>query len=66
MTYVLNIGHNSTRISNYLERIILSNSTRVMSMVDPVATCIETSKIDNDENYVACKLITLSSFISIY
>ena len=35
------------RASNYLERIVLSNMTHIMSIVDPVATHIETLRIDS-------------------
>ena len=34
-------------ISNYPERITLSNLTRIMSMVDIVAIDVETPRIDN-------------------
>ena len=36
----------SRRTPNYPERIILSNSTHIMSMVDPAAIVVETLKID--------------------
>ena len=36
----------SRRTSNYLERIVLSNLTHMMSMVDPVAIGVETPRID--------------------
>ena len=36
----------SRRISNYPERITLSNLTHMMSMVDPIAISVETLKID--------------------
>ena len=36
------------RISNYLERIILSNPTHMMSMADPLASSIETLRIHNE------------------
>ena len=35
------------RTSNYLERITLSNSIHMMSMVDPIAIDVETPKIDS-------------------
>ena len=35
------------RISNYLERIILSDMAHIMSMADPVAISVETIKIDS-------------------
>ena len=37
----------SRRISNYPERIALSNPTHMMSMVDPIAIGVETLRIDN-------------------
>ena len=36
-----------SRTSNYLERIVLSNTTHTMSMVDPIAINVETLRIDN-------------------
>ena len=36
----------SRRASNYLEKIILSNSTHMMSMADPIAIGVETLMID--------------------
>ena len=38
----------SRRISNYLERITLSDPTHMMSMTDPVAISVETLKIDSE------------------
>ena len=38
----------SGRISNYLERISLSNPTHMMSMADPVAIGVETLRIDSE------------------
>ena len=35
------------RTSNYLERIILSNLTHMMSMADPIAIGVETLRIDS-------------------
>ena len=35
------------RTLNYLERIALSNSTHMMSMADPIATNVETLRIDS-------------------
>ena len=32
---------------NYLERIVLPDPTHVMSMVDPVASSVETLRIDS-------------------
>ena len=37
----------SRRISNYPERIVLSNPTHMMSMVDPIAIGMETLRIDS-------------------
>ena len=37
----------SRRTSNYPERIALSNLTHIMSMADPVATGVETPRIDS-------------------
>ena len=37
----------SRRISNYSERITLSNLTHMMSMVDPIAIGLETLRIDS-------------------
>ena len=37
----------SRRTSNYRERIILSNPTHMMSMVDLIAIGVETLRIDN-------------------
>ena len=37
----------SRRISNYLERIGLSNPTHMMSMADPIAIGVETLRIDS-------------------
>ena len=37
----------SRRTSNYLEIIILSNPTHMMSMADPVAIGVETLRIDS-------------------
>ena len=37
----------SGRILNYLERIVLSNPTHMMSMADPVAIGVETLMIDS-------------------
>ena len=37
----------SRRTSNYLERITLSDSTHMISMIDLVAIGVETLKIDN-------------------
>ena len=37
----------SRRTLNYLERIVLSNQTHIMSMVDPIAIGIETLRIDS-------------------
>ena len=36
----------SRRTSNYIERIILFNLTHMMSMADPMATSVETPRID--------------------
>ena len=38
----------SRRTSNYLERIALSNPTRMMSMTDPIAIGVETLRIDSE------------------
>ena len=35
------------RISNYLERIALSDLTHMMSMIDPIAIGVETLRMDN-------------------
>ena len=35
------------RTSNYLERILLYDLTHMMSMADPVAIDVETSRIDS-------------------
>ena len=35
------------RISNYLERIVLSVLTHIMSMADPIAISVETLRIDS-------------------
>ena len=35
------------RTSNYLERIVLSNSSHMMSMADPIAIGVETLRIDS-------------------
>ena len=37
----------SRRTSNYPERIVLSNLTHMMSMVDPIAIGMETLRIDS-------------------
>ena len=37
----------SRRTSNYLERIILSDLSHIMSMVDLVIICVETRMIDS-------------------
>ena len=37
----------SRGISNSPERIVLSDSTHMMSMVDPIAIDVETLRIDN-------------------
>ena len=37
----------SSRTSNYSEIIALSNSTHMMSMVDPIAIGVETLRIDS-------------------
>ena len=37
----------SRRISNYPEKIIISNPTHMMSMVDPVTIDVETLRIDS-------------------
>ena len=37
----------SRRTSNYAKRISLSDSTHMMSMVDPLAISVETLKIDS-------------------
>ena len=37
----------SRRTSNYPERIALSNPTRMMSMVAPIAISVETLRIDS-------------------
>ena len=37
----------SRRTSNYLERIVLSNPTHMMSMTDPIAIGVETLRIDS-------------------
>ena len=37
----------SRRTSNYLERIVLSNSTHMMSMADPIAIGVESLMIDS-------------------
>ena len=37
----------SRRISNYLKRIILSDPTHMMSIVDPIAIGVETLRIDS-------------------
>ena len=39
------MGH-SRRTSNYPKRIVLSNPTHMMSMVDPIAIGVETLRID--------------------
>ena len=39
------------RTSNYLERISLSNTTHLMSMVDPIAIGIETPMIDSGSSF---------------
>ena len=50
----------SRRTSNYLERITISDSTHMMSMVDPVAIDVETLEID-----CGCSLeIELTEYIS--
>ena len=38
----------SRRTSNYLERIVLSNPTQMMSMADPIAIGVETLMIDSE------------------
>ena len=38
----------SIRTSNYLERIVLSNPTHMMSMTDPIAINVETLRIDSE------------------
>ena len=35
------------RTSNYLERIVLSNPSHMMSMADPIAIDVETLRIDS-------------------
>ena len=35
------------RTSNYLERIILSNPSHMMSIADPIAIVVETLRIDS-------------------
>ena len=35
------------RISNYLKRIVLSNPSHLISMIDPVANGVETLRIDS-------------------
>ena len=37
----------SRGISNYLEMIVLSDPTHMMSMLDPIAIDVETLRIDN-------------------
>ena len=37
----------SRRTSNYLERVILSDPTHVMSMVDPITICVDILKINS-------------------
>ena len=37
----------SRRISNYLERMKISNLTHIMSMTDPVSISVETLRIDS-------------------
>ena len=37
----------SRRTSNYLERIVLSDPSHMMSMVDPIAIGVETLRIDS-------------------
>ena len=37
----------SRRTSNYLERIVLSNPSHMMSMADPIAIDVETLRIDS-------------------
>ena len=37
----------SRRTSNYPERILLSNPTHMMNMVDPIAISVETLRIDS-------------------
>ena len=37
----------SRRTSNYLERVILSDLTHVMSMVDPITICVEILNINS-------------------
>ena len=38
----------SRRISNYPERITLSNPSHMMSMADPIAISVETLRIDTE------------------
>ena len=38
----------SRKTLNYLERIILSDPTQMMSMVDPVAIGVKTLRIDSE------------------
>ena len=58
----------SRRISNYPERVVLSNLNHMMSMSDPIAIGVETPRIDSGYSFEKefTELIRMNPLMALY